>query len=336
MSKVVVLGSGGWGIALAIKAYNNGHNVSLWTPFQEEANTLASKRESEKLLKGIKIPDDINISTDINVANGVDAIIIATPSFAVRETAKRLSTLSDVKLVVNVAKGLDKENQDRLSVVIREYLPKTNIVILSGPSHAEEVAIGIPTSLVAASESLDSAVLVQELLSGNTLRIYTGDDVVGAEFGGAFKNIIAVAAGICDGMKLGDNTKAAMMTRGLSEVARLGVKLGAREETFAGLTGVGDLIVTCTSKHSRNYRFGYLVGSGKDVNEALAEVGTVEGYHAAKLAFNLSKKEDVELPIIESVYLTLYEGFSVAEMIKKLMTRPSKAEYEKSWLTNKQ
>lgn len=333
MAKIVVLGSGGWGIALAIKAYNNGHKVSLWTPFIEEATTLLKTRESTKLLKGVKIPKDIKIETDIKVADNSDIVILATPSFAVRETSERLTKVKNLKILVNVAKGLDKKNSERLSTVIESYLPQTCVVVLSGPSHAEEVARGVPTSLVAASKSDWASKYVQDLLSGESLRIYTGDDVVGAELGGAFKNIIAVAAGICDGMRLGDNTKAAMMTRGLSEVAKLGVKLGAKEETFAGLTGIGDLIVTCTSTHSRNHSFGELVGKGKKIKDALAEVGTVEGYHAANLAYKLSQKEEIELPIIESIYNILYKDCGVAEEIKKLMTRPVGSEYEKSWLT---
>ncbi len=334
MFKIVVLGSGGWGIALALSAHYNGNFVTLWTPFQREAEELSVKRENAKLLSGIKIPENIAISTDISVADGCDMAIIATPSFAVEETAKRLSEIKNLPLVVNVAKGLSKDCK-RLSEVIEHYLPKTTIVVLSGPSHAEEVARHVPTSLVAASKSLDAAKFVQKIMKSETLRIYTGDDMVGVEFGGVFKNIIAVAAGVCEGMGLGDNTKAALITRGLSEIARLGEKLGAREETFAGLTGLGDLIVTCTSKHSRNNRFGNLVGKGVSVEEALDMVGTVEGYHAAKIAHVLAKAEGVDMPISESVYTLLYEGKTPEDVLKRLMTRPSKAEHETSWLTNK-
>ncbi len=333
MAKIAVLGSGGWGIALALSAHSNGNSVTLWTPFNTEAEELSATRESAKLLSGIKIPEDIDITTDITVADGCDMAIIATPSFAVEETARKLSELKSLPIVVNVAKGLSSDCK-RLSTVIESNLPNSKIVVLSGPSHAEEVARHEPTSLVAASYSMEAAEFVQRVMMSETLRIYTGDDVVGVELGGAFKNIIAVAAGVCDGMGLGDNPKAALITRGLTEMARLGVKLGAREETFAGLTGLGDLIVTCTSRHSRNNRFGNLVGKGVSVKEALETVGTVEGYHAAKLAHTLAKSEGVEMPISESVYALLYKEYGTEDVLKKLMTRPSKAEHESSWLTN--
>ena len=334
MANIVVLGSGGWGIALALNAYKCGNSVTLWTPFDKEAEELSATRESARLLSGIKIPEDIAITTDINVAEGCDMAIIATPSFAVEETANRLSVIKNLPLVVNVAKGFSGDCK-RLSTVIEAHLPKSKIVVLSGPSHAEEVARQVPTSLVAASKDLEAAEFVQRVMMSETLRVYTGDDLVGVELGGAFKNIIAVAAGVCDGMGLGDNPKAALITRGLTEIARLGVKLGAREETFAGLTGLGDLIVTCTSRHSRNNRFGNLVGKGVSVNEALEIVGTVEGYHAAKFAHTLAKSEGVDMPISESVYALLYKDCTTEYVLKGLMTRPSKAEHESSWLTKK-
>ncbi len=333
MANIAVLGSGGWGIALAITAVGCGNTATLWTPFENEASELLKNRESA-LLGGVKLPCGIAVTTDITVARGVDMVIIATPSFAVVETVKKLAEVGDIKLLVNVSKGLHAETGDCFSTVINTLLPNTDFVALSGPSHAEEVARKEPTSLVAASKSLAAARLVQDTLMCETLRIYTGDDVTGVELGGAFKNIIAVAAGICDGTGLGDNPKAALMTRGLSEIARLGVKLGARKETFAGLTGLGDLIVTCTSRHSRNHRFGDLVGKGVSVETALQEVGTVEGYHAAKLAKLLADREEVEMPIVSAVYDLLYNGDDVASIVKRLMTRPSKDEYEISWLTN--
>ncbi len=334
MAKIVVLGSGGWGIALGLSANDSGNNVTLWTPFDEEAKMLREKRESDRL-KGIIIPKAIEVSTDISVASGADIVITAVPSFALRETMERLSSVQNINLIVNVAKGLDIKNKCRLSEVIEEYFPTSDIVVLSGPSHAEEVALREPTTLVAASKSEEAAEFVQKTMMNETLRIYTGDDVVGVELGGAFKNVIAVAAGICDGIGLGDNTKAAMMTRGLSEIARLGARLGARQETFAGLTGIGDLIVTCTSLHSRNHNFGVLVGKGVSVDEALRKIGTVEGYHAAKLAHELAEKVGIELPITEAIYSALYEKNNIEDLVKYLMTRPSCAENEKSWLTNR-
>ena len=328
MAKIVILGSGGWGIALAIIANSNGNQVTLWTPFDEEAEMLNTTRESTKLLSGIKIPEEIKITTDIYVASGADMVIIAVPSFAVEETARKLGKVGNIKLVVNVAKGLQKGSCERLSEVITRHIPTADFVVLSGPSHAEEVARKEPTSLVAASNSITAAEFVQRTMMCETLRIYTGDDAIGVELGGAFKNIIAVAAGICDGMGLGDNPKAALMTRGLSEIARLGVKLGARQETFAGLTGLGDLVVTCTSEHSRNRRYGSLVGSGRDPKEALSEVGTVEGYYAAAAAVDVAEKLGVEMPICRECYEIMYNNADCREALKILMNRPKKTESE--------
>lgn len=326
MAKVTVLGSGGWGMALALTAYKCGHSVTLWSPFEHEVELLTVKRENEKLLKGIILPDDIGVTTDINCAADSLLTIIATPSIAVRSVAKQLSAVENHGIVVNVSKGLEKDTLKRLTTVIREELPEDNIAVLSGPSHAEEVARGIPTSLVAASKSITAASIIQNVLSNEFLRIYTSDDVIGVELGGALKNVIAICAGLCDGLGLGDNTKAALMTRGLAEMAQLGVCMGANERTFAGLAGIGDLIVTCTSQHSRNNRFGNMVGRGISVAQALDEVGTVEGYYAAFMAHELGKKYNVEMPIIDSCYHILYENGSVDNAVKKLMLRPQRAE----------
>lgn len=326
MFKVSVLGSGGWGIALAIAAFNNGHNVVLWTPFEEEAAMLIEKRTNERLLNGITIPEDIEITTDINKAEGSYITIIACPSTAVRSVAAKLKGI-DCGIIVNVAKGFEKDSLKLLSDVIYEELPDRKIAVLSGPSHAEEVARNIPTSVVAASSSLPVAEIVQNVMSNEFLRIYTSTDLVGVEVGGALKNVIAVCAGFCDGMGLGDNSKAALITRGLAEMTRLGVSMGAREYTFAGLTGLGDLVVTCTSRHSRNNRFGNKVGSGTAVDVALKEVGTVEGYYAAEMAYKLSQKYHLDMPIIEECYAVLYENKSVNDVIKDLMLRPKRREY---------
>ncbi len=326
MFKVSVLGSGGWGIALAIAAFNNEHKVMLWTPFEEEAAMLMEKRTNERLLNGITIPEDIEITTDINKAEGSYITIIACPSTAVRSVAARLKGI-DCGIIVNVAKGFEKDSLKLLSDVIYEELPDRKIAVLSGPSHAEEVARNIPTSVVAASSSLPVAEIVQNVMSNEFLRIYTSTDLIGVEVGGALKNVIAVCAGFCDGMGLGDNTKAALITRGLAEMTRLGVSMGAREYTFAGLTGIGDLVVTCTSRHSRNNRFGNKVGSGTAVDVALKEVGTVEGYYAAEMAYKLSQKYHLDMPIIEECYAVLYENKSVNDVIKDLMLRPKRREY---------
>lgn len=326
MAKITVLGSGGWGMALAISAFNNGCDVTLWSPFKEEVSLLKEKRTNEKLLNGIIIPEAINITDDMSVVEGDDITIIATPSTAVGEVAEKLSRYNDFGIVVNVAKGLEKGSLKRLSEVISDKIPESDIVILSGPSHAEEVARGIPTSLVAASKNPQSAKKVQDIMANEFLRVYTSDDIIGVELGGALKNVIAIAAGGCDGLGLGDNTKAALITRGLAEMTRLGVAMGAKEHTFAGLTGIGDLVVTCTSKHSRNNRFGYKVGSGISVEEALSEVGTVEGYYAADMAHSLAVKYRVEMPIVTACYSIMYENKDVKIALFELLNRPNKSE----------
>ena len=324
MANISVLGAGGWGIALACSLADR-HNVVIWSPFEEETSLLNAKRENQRLLPGVTIPDSIEITSDINRIEKSDITVIATPSFAVRETAKMLKGI-DVGIVTIVSKGFEKKSLLRLSEVVTEEIPNGVVVTLSGPSHAEEVAKKIPTMLTAVSNERIAALAVQAAFSNEYLRVYTGDDIVGVELGGALKNVIAVAAGVCDGMGLGDNSKAALITRGLAEMTRLGVKMGAKPKTFAGLTGMGDLIVTCTSSHSRNNRFGKLVGKGTPIKEALQEVGTVEGYYAAFMAEELSRKYGVEMPICRLCYKLLYEGLSVEESVKNLMTRPFKDE----------
>ena len=322
MIKITVLGSGGWGIALAISAFNNGHKVALWSPFEQEVNMLKEKRTNEKLLKGIIIPDGIEITSDLSIVENDTITIIATPSTAVREVANKLKAYKNIGIVVNVAKGFEKNSLKRLSEVIAEELPNTNIVARTGPSHAEEVARKIPTSIVAASTSIPAAEAVQNIMCSEFLRIYTSNDLIGAELGGSLKNIIAVAAGFCDGQGLGDNTKAALITRGLAEITRLGICMGAKEHTFAGLTGIGDLIVTCTSKHSRNNCFGYKIGSGVSVKDALEQVGTVEGYYATENAYFIAKKYGIEMPITNECYSLLYEGRDAKNVVNDLMKRP--------------
>ncbi len=326
MAKITVLGSGGWGMALAISAFNNRNQVTLWSPFEEEVNLLLEKRTNEKLLRGIFLPDEIEITTDMSVVEGSTLTIMAVPSPVVRDVANKLSKFKNFGIVVNVSKGMEKESLKFLSDVIEDEIPNVVVVALSGPSHAEEVARNIPTSIVAASDSLAASQVVQDIMTSDTLRVYTSGDLKGAELGGAMKNIIAIAAGFCDGLGLGDNTKAALITRGLAEMTRLGVCMGAKEYTFAGLTGIGDLVVTCTSRHSRNNRFGYKVGSGANIKTALAEVGTVEGYYATEMIYKLSKKYKVELPIINECYKVLYEGKDVTQSVPDLMRRPIRSE----------
>lgn len=326
MGKVTVLGAGGWGLALAITLYKNSHKVKVWSPFAEEVSLLCEKRSNERLLKGITIPDAIEITGDISVVSDDDIIVIATPSFAVRETAARLKDIPFSGTIVNVAKGFEKSSLKRLSEVISEELPNARITVLSGPSHAEEVALEIPTMLTVSGENEQDLKKVQTFFSNEFLRVYTNHDIIGVELGGALKNIIAVAAGVCDGMGLGDNSKAALITRGLAEMARLGTSLGATPHTFMGLTGMGDLIVTCTSVHSRNHRFGELVGKGTPIDKALAEVGTVEGYFACAAAYELATKNKVSMPITENCYQLLYQNHKVDDIVKTLMLRPFREE----------
>ncbi len=323
MAKITILGAGGWAMALAILSNNRGHNVTMWTPFENEIEILNTTRGNEKLLPGVKLPEAIAFSTDISVAENSELTIMAVPSHAVRSAAQKLKAVKNPGIIVDVAKGFDKQNLLRLSEVIKQELPNAEVVALSGPSHAEEVALGVPTSLVAASENLPAAEIVQNALYGPEMRIYTTDDVVGVEIGGAIKNVIAICVGICTGMGLGDNSKAALMTRGLAEMTRLSVCMGGKQHTLAGLTGIGDLIVTCTSQHSRNNRFGMLVGKGVPVKEALSTVGTVEGYYAAELAYTLAKKYRIEMPIVEACYGVLYNGKNIKDCVNSLMCRPN-------------
>lgn len=334
--KIMVLGSGGWGTALAMLLYHNGHQVTMWTYLEEEYQLLLKNRGNEKLLPGIRIPDSIEITTVMNRADDQDMIIMAVPSFAVSSTAEKLSNIIQPQtIIVNVAKGLDSfHNYRRFSESIKEATSGRNpIVALTGPTHAEEVARGIPTTILAASENLKAAASVQDVFMCDYFRVYISSDIIGAELGGAFKNIIALAAGYLDGKGLGDNTKAALMTRGLAEIVRLGISLGARKETFAGLSGIGDLIVTCTSMHSRNRRAGILVGQGKTIEEAMKEVGAVvEGYYATKAGYILAKRMNVDMPIVDAMYSAMYEGHDPKSLIQQLMTRSKKAEFEDLWL----
>ena len=334
--KVFVLGTGGWGIALAMLLHQNGHEGGSWAFFQEEWDLLHRERANEKLLPGVKIPEGIAITTDLSGASKADLIVMAVPSFAVASTAKQLSAIVPAgTVIVNVSKGLDSEHgYCRFSETIDRAMGGNNpVVALTGPTHAEEVARGVPTAIVAASESRAAAELTQAAFMNDTFfRVYTSSDIIGCELGGAFKNIIALGAGISDGLGLGDNSKAAFMTRGLTEIARLGIKLGAKQETFAGLSGVGDLIVTCCSMHSRNRRAGILIGQGKTAEEAMKEVGaTVEGYYATEAGYHLAKQQGVSMPITEAMYEVLYNGLPATEGIRLLLGRPRRGEHEEVW-----
>ncbi|MCI6400096.1 NAD(P)H-dependent glycerol-3-phosphate dehydrogenase [Lawsonibacter sp.] len=332
--KIAVMGSGGWGTALAMVLLENGHDVTLWSYTQEESAVLREKRENP-MLKGVPLPEKLHLTWDADCVRDCGVVVLATPSFAVRTTARSIAPLLDPGAVlISVSKGIEKDTSLTLTAAIAEEVGEGHpIVALSGPSHAEEVGRHVPTVVVSASRDRAAAEQVQDLFMNERFRVYASDDVVGVELGAALKNVIALCAGICDGMGFGDNTKAALMTRGLTEIARLGVAMGGRRETFAGLSGVGDLIVTCTSMHSRNRRCGILIGQGTPTRQAVQEIGAVvEGYYAAATAKALAEKAQVEMPITEAAYQVLYQGKDPHAVIHELMTRDRKHELEDSWV----
>ena len=333
--KITVVGSGGWGTALALLLLENGNDVALWSHTQEKTDILRATGENP-MLSGVALPKEMRFTSDLADVADSGAVLMATPSYAVRETARRMKEfIRPGTIIVSASKGIEKDSSLRLSQVIEEETGgKCPVVVLSGPSHAEEVGRRIPTGVVAAADDLTIAQQVQDLFMNQRFRVYTSDDKVGTEICAALKNVIALCAGCCDGMGCGDNTKAMLMTRGLTEIARLGVAMGARKETFAGLAGVGDLIVTCTSQHSRNRRAGILMGQGKSPQEAMEAVGAVvEGYYAAKSAWELACKLEVEMPIIHGAYRALYENVDVKTVLKSLLCRARKAETEDAgWL----
>ena len=326
---ISVFGSGAWGTAIALLLSDNGHEVTLLSKFEDEVDTLSRTRENP-LLKGVDIPGDIRMLSDMDTAaRGARAAVIAVPSFAVRETVYSLQgRLDDDCLIVCMSKGIEKDTSSLFTDIIRNTLGnETQIAAVSGPTHAEEVARRIPTACVAASKDLEVAERIQGLLMNENFRVYTSTDVIGVELGAALKNVIALSAGICDGLEFGDNTIATLMTRGLAEIAELCVRMGGKKETLAGLAGLGDLIVTCMSRHSRNRRAGVLIGKGMPRQEAMREVGAVvEGYYAAKAAYRLSEAMDIEMPICCEAYRVLYEGKSPLEATRDLMSRRRKSE----------
>lgn len=336
MANITILGSGGFGLSLAVMCSSAGHSVTVWSKFQDEIDTIRRTGELKVKLPGVKIPESVELTTDISCVKGRDMIIIGIPTSFVRSVCKEAAPYTDkASIIVNTAKGLEKDTLKTMSQVMKETFPENRCAVLTGPSHAEEIARGVPTTIVAASEDREVSYYVQNVLTNRTFRIYVNDDVLGCELGGSLKNIIALAAGVCDGLGLGDNTKAALMTRGIREISVLGTAMGAKQATFGGLSGIGDLIVTCCSMHSRNRRAGILIGQGVSPEEAVERVGTVEGYTCTRNAYELAKRIGVEMPITEQLYKVLFEGEEAIEAMKALMGRPSKNETEGDFLGDK-
>ena len=330
MANVGIMGAGSWGTALALLLHRNGHQVTVWSISEEEVDMLSGKREHVSKLPGVKIPEDMEFTTDVeSTVRDKDFIVLAVPSPFTRSTARSMSPyVADGQIIVDVAKGIEEDTLMTLSQQIEQEIPQADVAVLSGPSHAEEVGRGLPTIVVIGAKKEETAEYLQEMFMNEVFRVYTSPDMLGMELWGSLKNVIALAAGIADGLGYGDNTKAALITRGIAEIARLGVKMGGAIESFTGLTGIGDLIVTCASVHSRNRKAGYLMGQGRSMQEAMDEVQmVVEGVYSAKAAVKLGKKYDVSLPIIDKVSEVLFEGKDPREAVNELMLRDSKAEH---------
>lgn len=329
--KIAVIGAGSWGTALSVSLSGNGHTVKIWDLNKEHLKELSDNRENVRYLPEVKFPDSMQISYTVGEAiEDADIVLFSVPAQHFRSALSgALPYLKPEMVLVNVAKGIEQKSLKRLSEIAFETLPDARYVVLSGPSHAEEVGRGLPTTLVSASDEQELAEYIQDVFMSDRLRIYTNSDVIGVELGGALKNIIALGAGISDGMGYGDNAKAAMMTRGITEIARLGVKLGADLSTFSGLTGIGDLIVTCTSMHSRNRRCGIMIGEGMKPSEAIKKVGmVVEGMYTTEAAYELARQVGVEMPITEQIYRVITEKIDAREAVKSLMSRQRKHETE--------
>lgn len=330
MANVGVMGAGSWGTALALLLHKNGHQVTVWSINQEEVDMLSSKREHTSKLPGVKLPEEMIFTSNMEEAIvGKDFLVLAVPSPFTRSTARNMKPyVKEGQIIVDVAKGIEEATLMTLSQQIEEELPQADVAVLSGPSHAEEVGRGLPTIVVIGARRKKTAECLQSMFMNEVFRVYTSPDMLGMELGGSLKNVIALAAGIADGMGYGDNTKAALITRGIAEIARLGVKMGGAIESFTGLTGIGDLIVTCASVHSRNRKAGYLMGQGKSMQEAMDEVQmVVEGVYSTKAAVKLGEKYGVSLPIINKVNEVLFEGKDPKEAVNELMLRDSKAEH---------
>lgn len=335
MAKVSVIGAGSWGTALSMLLCGNGHDTVLWSHREEQAEELRRTREHKAKLPGVRLPEKLHITSSLEEAlAGKDVIVLAVPSVAVRSTARKMNPyIRYGQLIVNVAKGIEEHTLTTLTDMIEEEIPNSQACVLSGSSHAEEVSRNLPTTCVVGAKRKETAEYLQNIFMSPAFRVYISPDMLGIELGGALKNVIALAAGTADGLGYGDNTKAALITRGMAEIARLGIAMGARPDTFYGLSGIGDLIVTCASVHSRNRRAGFLMGQGRSMQEAMDEVNmVVEGVFSAKAGRELAEKYGVEMPIIEQVNRVLFEGKTPAEAVSDLMVRDKKIEsWDESW-----
>ena len=330
MADVSIIGAGSWGTALSLVLADNGHNVTIWSIAKSEIDMLNEYHENKDKLPGVILPENVDFTTDLKAAcHNRELIVMAVPSVYTRSTAALMSShVEKDQVIVNVAKGIEENSLMTLTDIIEEEIPQAKVAVMSGPSHAEEVGERIPTTCVVGAKKKETAEFVQNMFMNKVFRVYISPDVLGIELGGALKNVVALAAGMADGLGYGDNTKAALITRGISEISRLGVKMGCNSETFAGLTGIGDLVVTCASKHSRNRKAGMLMGQGMDPDSAMKEVHmVVEGVYSAKAALALAKKYDIEMPIIEYVNQILFEGAKVKDAVGALMNREKKEEY---------
>ena len=331
MAKVTVIGAGSWGIALAKLLHTNGHKVTVWSIVESEIAMLREKHEHVDKLPGVKLPEDMEFTTDLGASiQGREVLVLAVPSVFTRSTAKSMAPfVTDGQMIVCVAKGIEEDTLMTISDVVEQEIPQADVAVMCGPSHAEEVGIGLPTTVVAGARSKASAERIQDLFMNEVFRVYTSPDMIGIELGGALKNVIALAAGILDGMGLGDNTKAALMTRGIAEISRLGMELGGKMETFCGLSGIGDLIVTCISTHSRNHNCGYMLGQGKTLEEAKKEIKQViEGVNCAKAAMALANKNHVTMPIVEQINAILFSDKTAEQAVADLLMRDKVSEYK--------
>ena len=335
MEKIGIIGAGSWGTALSKVVADNGHEVTVWSIVESEIEMLKAEHEHKDKLPGVKLPEQIVYTTKIEEAiAGMDVCVLAVPSPFTRSTSKMMAPyVKQGQIIVNVAKGVEEKTLMTLSEIIEEEIPAAEVAVLSGPSHAEEVGRGLPTTVVVGAKYRKTAEYLQGVFMNEVFRVYTSSDMLGIELGGALKNVIALAAGIADGMGCGDNTKAALITRGIAEITRLGLVMGGKAETFSGLTGIGDLIVTCASMHSRNRRAGILIGQGKSMEEAMAEVKqVVEGVYSAKAASGLARKYEIEMPIVDKVNEVLFEGLPAKQAMRELMLRDRKNEISTDWV----